>query len=212
VKASKLRTWKLNKQRGYVAATLHFLSLPRRNKNASKKSIPLCQTTQNHSRITRWLEITGKTMNATQTALVQASFTKVQPIAVVAAELFYGRLFELDPNLKPLFRGDMTEQGHKLMTMLGVAVANLTKPEVVMPALAKLGASHASYGVTEAHYETVGSALLWTLEKGLGDEFTSEVKEAWVAVYTVVADTMKAAAREHLVQDSSSSVQHTGLK
>jgi hemoglobin-like flavoprotein len=151
-------------------------------------------------------------MNVTQAALVQASFTKVQPIAVVAAELFYGRLFELDPNLKPLFRGDMTEQGHKLMTMLGVAVANLTKPEIVMPALVKLGQNHASYGVTEAHYETVGNALLWTLEKGLGDEFTNEVKEAWVAVYTVVADTMKAAAREHLTQNSSSGVSHSGLK
>ncbi len=149
-------------------------------------------------------------MNALQAELVQASFAKVQPIAVVAAELFYGRLFELDPNLKPLFRGDMTEQGHKLMTMLGVAVANLTKPEVVMPALSKLGASHAGYGVIEAHYETVGSALLWTLEKGLGEDFTSEVKEAWVAVYTVVADTMKAAAREHVAQYSS--VHHTGLK
>ena len=151
-------------------------------------------------------------MNPLQAQLVQTSFAKVQPIAVVAAELFYGRLFELDPNLKPLFRGDMTEQGHKLMTMLGVAVANLTKPEVVMPALAKLGQSHAGYGVTEAHYETVGSALLWTLEKGLGEDFTSEVKEAWIAVYTVVADTMKAAAREHIARDSSSSVNHSGLK
>lgn len=134
-------------------------------------------------------------MNATQIELVQTTFAQVEPIAVVAADLFYTRLFELDPTLKPLFRGDMAEQGKKLMTMLGVAVNNLTKPDVVLPALKLLGQRHAGYGVTEAHYETVGAALLWTLEKGLGDAFTTEVREAWTTIYTLVAETMKTAAK-----------------
>jgi hemoglobin-like flavoprotein len=134
-------------------------------------------------------------MNAHQIELVQTSFAQVEPIAVVAADLFYTRLFELDPSLKPMFHGDMTEQGKKLMTMLGVAVTNLTKPDVVLPALKMLGQRHAGYGVTEAHYATVGTALIWTLEKGLGEAFTPEVHEAWGAVYTLVADTMKAAAK-----------------
>jgi hemoglobin-like flavoprotein len=135
-------------------------------------------------------------MQRTTVSLVQESFAQVQPIAAVASELFYARLFELDPALKALFRGDMNEQGHKLMTMLGIAVANLDKPEIVMPALRKLGERHAGYGVADAHYATVGAALLWTLEQGLGPAFTAEVKEAWTEVYTLVADTMKAAARQ----------------
>ncbi|TSA80607.1 hemin receptor [Deinococcus detaillensis] len=134
-------------------------------------------------------------MNAHQVQLVQHSFTQVQPIAEIASDLFYARLFELDPSLKPLFRGNMNEQGHKLIMMLGVAVANLNKPEVVVPALQRLGERHAGYGVTEAHYATVGEALLWTLEQGLGEAFTAQVRLAWEAVYLVVADTMQQAAR-----------------
>ncbi|ULH18338.1 globin domain-containing protein (plasmid) [Deinococcus sp. KNUC1210] len=145
--------------------------------------------------------------------LVQTSFAQVQPIAAVASTLFYARLFELDPALKVLFRGDMNEQGHKLMTMLGIAVANLNKPEIVMPALRKLGERHAGYGVTDAHYDTVGAALLWTLEQGLGPAFTPEVRNAWTAVYVLVSDTMKAAARRVSADDLSFSGQerHAGL-
>ncbi|MFB9992860.1 globin family protein [Deinococcus oregonensis] len=138
-------------------------------------------------------------MNARQVELVQRSFAQVQPIADVASGLFYARLFDLDPGLRALFRGDMNEQGHKLMLMLGIAVANLNKPEVVLPALRKLGERHAGYGVTAHHYETVGSALLWTLEQGLGEAFTPEVCLAWETVYRLVADTMKAAAREQTI-------------
>jgi len=134
-------------------------------------------------------------MKARQVELVQSSFARVQPIAALASELFYARLFDLDPALRPLFRGDIAQQGHKLMTMLGVAVANLNKPEVVRPALWSLGQRHAGYGVTEAQYATVGEALLWTLEQGLGEGFTPEVRAAWEAVYILVADTMTAAAR-----------------
>ena len=134
-------------------------------------------------------------MNARQVELVQESFAQVQKISSTAASLFYGKLFELDPTVKPLFRGDLIEQGQKLMTMLGVAVANLTKPDVVLPALKQLGERHAGYGVADAHYATVGTALLWTLEQGLGSAFTTEVRAAWTDVYTLVADTMKAAAQ-----------------
>jgi len=142
-------------------------------------------------------------VNAHQVQLVQHSFTQVQPIAEVASDLFYARLFELDPSLKPLFRGNMQEQGHKLMMMLGVAVANLNKPEVVMPALQRLGERHAGYGVTEAHYATVGEALLWTLEQGLGEAFTAEVRLAWEAVYKLVAETMQEAARRMTALEAS---------
>ena len=134
-------------------------------------------------------------MNARQVDLVQTSFAQVQPIAALASELFYARLFDLDPDLKPLFHGDLGEQGHKLMTLLGVAVTNLNRPEVVRPALWRLGQRHAGYGVSEAHYEPVGAALLWTLEQGLGAAFTAEVRQAWSVVYAEVAATMKAAAR-----------------
>ena len=149
-------------------------------------------------------------MNARQVELVQQSFTEVQKIQAAAASLFYGHLFELDPTLKPLFRGDLTEQGQKLMTMLGVAVANLTKPDVVLPALKQLGTRHAGYGVRDAHYVTVGSALLWTLERGLGDGFTTELREAWTAVYGLVADTMKTAAKEQQETQASGVNQASG--
>ncbi len=106
----------------------------------------------------------------------------------------------------------MTQQGQKLMTMLGVAVANLTKPDVVLPALKQLGARHAGYGVREAHYVTVGAALLWTLERGLGDSFTNELRQAWTAVYTLVADAMKTAAKEQQETQTSLANQASGLE
>ena len=129
-------------------------------------------------------------MNTIQKALVQNSFAQVRPIADAAAALFYRRLFELDPTLRPLFKGDMEEQGRKLMEMIGLAVKGLDRPEALLPALAALGRRHAGYGVEERHYETVGEALLWTLEQGLGPSFTPEVREAWTALYGFVADTM----------------------
>ena len=127
-------------------------------------------------------------------SLVRASFAKVAPIAPQAAALFYGRLFELDPTLKPLFKGDMTEQGRKLMTMIGTAVANLNKLDAIVPAVQDLGRRHTSYGVQPQHYATVGSALLWTLGQGLGEAFTPQVEAAWTEVYTVLATVMQDAA------------------
>ena len=130
-------------------------------------------------------------MNREQIKLVQGSFEKVVPIADTAAGLFYARLFELDPALKPLFKGDMVEQGRKLMQMIGVAVKSLDRLDQVMPAVRAMGARHVAYGVRDEHYDTVGSALLWTLKKGLGDGFTPETEAAWAEVYTTLAGVMK---------------------
>ena len=133
-------------------------------------------------------------MNARQIELVQTSFEKVVPIAATAADLFYGRLFEIDPTLRPMFPFDLSEQKHKLMHMLTVVVRGLNRLDQLVPAVQQLGARHATYGVKAEHYATVASALLWTLETGLGPDFTPEVKEAWVAAYTILATTMQAAA------------------
>jgi len=131
-----------------------------------------------------------------QIILVRESWGQVVPIADKAAELFYGKLFELDPALRPMFRGDMPEQGRKLMRMINIAVDNLDKLNDIMPALHDLGVQHLGYGVMNRHYDTVGEALLWTLGQGLGDAFTMEVMCAWMDVYSVLANTMKEAARE----------------
>jgi hemoglobin-like flavoprotein len=133
-------------------------------------------------------------MTPAQTILVQKTFAQVAPIADTAAALFYGRLFEIDPALRPLFKGDMAEQGRKLMQMIGVAVNGLDRLDQIVPAVQQLGIRHAGYGVKEEHYSTVAAALLWTLEQGLGADFTPDVKDAWTAAYTVLATTMQQAA------------------
>jgi len=134
-------------------------------------------------------------MTPEQIRLVQQSFAKVAPIAEPAAVLFYDRLFTLDPSLRRLFKGDMKEQGKKLMTMLNIAVAGLSDLDKIVPAVQQLGRRHNSYNVKPEHYATVGEALLWTLEQGLGDAFTPKVKDAWATVYGIVSKTMIAAAQ-----------------
>jgi hemoglobin-like flavoprotein len=134
-----------------------------------------------------------------QKALVQETFAAVVPIADDAAQLFYRRLFELDPSLQAMFRGDMAEQRRKLMNMLGAAVRGLDHLEKLVPVVQDLGRKHAGYGVEDRHYDTVGAALLWTLDKGLGAAFTPEVAEAWAAVYGLLASTMQTAARDAAV-------------
>ncbi|MGM4904429.1 globin family protein [Tardiphaga sp. 866_E4_N2_1] len=129
-------------------------------------------------------------MNASDVALVQDSFKKVAPISDVAAELFYGRLFEVAPQVKPMFRGDMKEQGRKLMATLGVVVTGLTRLETVLPAASALAKQHVAYGVKAEHYPIVGGALLWTLEKGLGDAWTPELAAAWAAAYGTLSGYM----------------------
>lgn len=133
-------------------------------------------------------------MTPDQKQLVQKTFAQIVPIAPKAAELFYGRLFELDPALKPLFKGDMAAQGKKLMSTIGMAVGSLDNLGALTPLLQALGRDHVGYGVQDSHYDTVGRALLWTLEQGLGDAFTPDVKDAWAETYNIVATVMKDAA------------------
>lgn len=130
-------------------------------------------------------------MTPEQIELVRESWDKVRPISEQAADLFYTRLFELDPELKPLFKGDMQAQGAKLMTMIHTAVRSLTQLDALVPAVEALGRRHVGYGVREEHYATVGAALLWTLDQGLGEAFTAEVEAAWTETYTLLATTMK---------------------
>ena len=134
-------------------------------------------------------------MTGKQKRLVQTSFEQLEPCADVAARLFYGCLFELDPRLEALFKGDLEEQGRRLMRMIGLAVKGLDNLGELVPKLLALGGRHASYGVAEHDYVTVRRALLWTLERGLGTAFTPEVRESWATVYNLLADTMKLGAR-----------------
>ena len=135
-------------------------------------------------------------MTPDQVSLVKTSWTKVLPIRTTAAELFYTKLFSLDPNLKDLFKGDMKEQGQKLMAMISTAVNGLDRLDSIVPAVQALGKRHAGYGVQEENYDTVGNALVWTLQQGLGDAFTHDVKSAWLEAYTVLSTTMKQAATQ----------------
>jgi nitric oxide dioxygenase len=135
-------------------------------------------------------------MTPNQIKLVQESFARVVPIAATAADLFYDRLFEIAPHLRPMFPADLAEQKKKLMAMLGTAVASLNRLDTLVPVLRALGQRHARYGVKAEHYASVGSALLWTLEKGLGAAFTPDVKDAWATAYILVWTTMNDAANE----------------
>lgn len=133
-------------------------------------------------------------MTPEQVAMVQESFKKVVPIAGTAADLFYGRLFEIAPEVRPLFPEDLKEQKKKLIGMLATAVTNLHQVDKVMTAVQDLGRRHVTYGVTPQQYEPVGAALLWTLEQGLGEAFTPPVKEAWTETYITLAGVMQNAA------------------
>lgn len=142
-------------------------------------------------------------MTTQDVQLVQRTFDQVRPIADIAAELFYTRLFELDPSVRPLFKGDLKEQGRKLMNMLQLVVRGLDHPEKIIPAVQQLGVRHAGYGIQEAHYDTVWAALLWTLEQGLREAFTPEVHAAWASAYTLLAGLMRDAARSHSAAPSA---------
>lgn len=135
-------------------------------------------------------------MNPQQITLIRDSFALIEPMADEVAELFYRHLFTADPALRPLFKGDMQQQGKLLMTMLGAAVRILDRPDSLLPVLRSLGARHAQYGVQDAHYATVGAALIQTLDDGLGALFTAELRAAWLALYGVVSTTMMAAAKD----------------
>jgi len=125
-----------------------------------------------------------------QIELIQQSFVKVVPISEKAAAMFYGRLFEIAPETKVLFRSDMAEQGRKLMATLSVVVSGLANLEAILPTASALAKRHVSYGVKASHYAPVGAALLWTLEKGLGSAWTPELAAAWTAAYTTLSGFM----------------------
>lgn len=129
-------------------------------------------------------------MTPEQIELVQRTWRAVLPVGDTAAELFYGKLFSLDPAVRGLFKDDMVEQGRNLTAMISVAVGALSKPERIHLAVRQLGERHAAYGVERRHYELVGTSLIWTLEKCLGEAFTADVKAAWWATYTFLAEAM----------------------
>jgi hemoglobin-like flavoprotein len=133
-------------------------------------------------------------LDGSQIARVRSSFAQVQPIAEPAAALLYQYLFEAEPALRGLFRGDMAQQGQRLMSMISGAVGLLDRPETLHPLLRQLGARHVGYGVKDAHYAAVGTALLKTLPQGLGPAFTPEVPDAWGAFYGLVSRTMQQGA------------------
>ncbi len=135
-------------------------------------------------------------MTPAQIDLVQKTFADVKPIASTAAELFYNRLFTLEPSLRSMFKSDIRQQGQMLMSMIGAAVGGLKNLDALVPVVRALGSRHASYGVKEEHYAIVGGALLWTLEQGLGPKFTPEVRDAWAAAYGLLADVMMLGAAE----------------
>jgi hemoglobin-like flavoprotein len=133
-------------------------------------------------------------MTPEQVTMVQDSFKKVVPIAGTAADIFYDRLFEIAPDVRSLFPHDLAEQKKKLIAMLATAVTNLHQVDKIMGAVEDLGKRHVSYGVTAKQYEPVGAALLYTLEKGLGADFTPPVKSAWTEAYMTLAGVMQKAA------------------
>lgn len=136
-------------------------------------------------------------MTPAQAKLVQDSFRKVVPIAGQAAEMFYSRLFEIAPETRPLFKRDLAGQYDKFIQMLLWVVANLHQVEAILPAVEELGRRHGGYDIEPRHFGLVGEALIWTLDAGLGAEFTPDVREAWIAAYGVLAGTMmKAGDRE----------------
>ena len=133
-------------------------------------------------------------MTPEQIEMVQNSWGQVKPISEQAADMFYAKLFEMDPDIKPLFKGDIKIQGRRLMAMITTAVNNLHQLETILEPVQDLGRRHVDYGVKPEHYDTVGAALLWTLGQGLGDGFTGAVEAAWTEAYTILAGVMKEAA------------------
>jgi hemoglobin-like flavoprotein len=136
-------------------------------------------------------------MTPDQIKAIQDSFAKVAPMSDQAAALFYGRLFEIAPSVKPLFRGDMAEQGRKLMATLTVVVNGLGNLEAILPAASALAKRHVGYGVKPIHYAIVGDALLWTLERDLGEQWTPDLAAAWADAYGVLSEYMIGEAYGH---------------
>lgn len=135
-------------------------------------------------------------MTPIQIQLVRSSWAQVKPIQDAAADLFYGRLFELAPETRALFKRDIHVQGAMLMSMLDAVVAGLDRMPELLPTAQTLARRHVGYGVQPSHYDTVGTALMWTLEQGLGSAFTPHVRQAWLTAYSTLACAMKDAAAD----------------
>ena len=147
-------------------------------------------------------------MTPHQIGLVQSSFSLVVPILESATMMFYDRLFQLDPSLRPMFRTPQPEQARKLAHVLTVVVKSLNRPEQILPSVEELGRRHSNYGVRPEHYATVGAALLWTLQSGLGEAFTAEVRDAWSSAYLLLSSTMQKATAEAETVDLLAVSQH----
>jgi hemoglobin-like flavoprotein len=133
-------------------------------------------------------------MTPDQVHLVQSTWQQVLPIRAAAADLFYGRLFELAPDTRPLFKRDIHAQGAMLMATLDAVVRSLHDLPAVLPTARQLAQRHVAYGVQPQHYDSVGTALIWTLEQGLAAALTPAARDAWLLAYTTLAGAMKAAA------------------
>jgi hemoglobin-like flavoprotein len=142
-------------------------------------------------------------MTPSQIQLVQSALPFIAAEKEQVARLFYSRLFQLDPVLRDLFKGDMVVQGDKMVSMLATLIAALNRPDQIVPVLQALGQRHAGYGVQDSHYATVGSALLWTLERCLSTNFTAEMRDAWIALFFVVSRTMIAGSRVEPMRKAS---------
>lgn len=135
-------------------------------------------------------------MTPHQISLVSKTWSLAQPLGDTVTTLFYGRLFELDPSLRALFKQDMQEQGHRLRAMLALVATGLNQPEKLTPILAASGRRHAHYGVLDNHYDTAKEALVWALAQCLRETFTAEVRDAWIETYEFMARLMKEAAAQ----------------
>jgi len=129
-------------------------------------------------------------MTERQILLVKNSWSYVIVNADEAGQLFYKRLFEVAPEIKPMFKTDIKDQARKLMNMVTYIVTKLQKLDEIMAEVKSLAQRHGKYGVKPHYYQIVGSSLLWTLKEGLGDKWNTETEQAWTAVYTALADAM----------------------
>lgn len=140
-------------------------------------------------------------MKEEQIKVLRKSWSQVTPLGDAAAELFYDRLFKIDPGAQSLFGGtNFSQQYRNLLQAINYVVQNVDKVDVLMPVLSGLGQRHATYGVRDEHYDSVGEALIWTLEQGLGDQWSAEVRDVWCDAYNTVSTVMKHAANDAMQQ------------
>jgi hemoglobin-like flavoprotein len=134
-------------------------------------------------------------MRAETERLVRESWARFEPVAEQSAGFFYDKLFDLDPDAQRLFaRTDMEAQGRKVMQMFAAIVRTLDQPDTLVSEVADLGRRHVHYGVRDSQYDSVGTALLWTLERGLGTAFTDDVRNAWTEAYLLISTVLRRAA------------------